>query len=300
MPTNSLEHGREKITVQGFWSGQPLTDLHWACLRSFLKLGHQFTLYSYEPLAVPQGIGLQDANAIVPAHEVFFFDNRETHTRDIAPFADYFRLRLLYQLGGWYCDVDTVCLSSQFPTARRVWARQCPELDPDSVSNGQLFFEKGDPFVLRLLERCDRLRRNIPRRESLGPMLLSSLVKELHLPRDMSGTAATFYPIRWVEVFTLWLPEFREEVEERVAGATFLPIFQSFPLYIGLDPLKGPPEGSYLACLLAEFLPDLMGPRHDAEDVRRLTRRWLQSSGSWAIDWLTAIHGPGILARLAL
>jgi hypothetical protein len=79
-----------------------------------------------------------------------------------------------------------------------------------------------------------------------------------------------------------------------------LPIFQSFPLYIGLDPLKGPPEGSYLSCLLAEFLPDLMGPRHDAEDVRRLTRRWLQSSGSWAIDWLTAIHGPGILARLAL
>jgi hypothetical protein len=125
-------------------------------------------------------------------------------------------------------------------------------------------------------------------------------VKELDLPRDMGATAAAFYPIRWIEVFMLWLPEFREEVEERIAGATFLPIFQSFPLYMGLDPLKYPPEGSYLSCLLDEFMPGLTGPRHDAKDVRRLTRRWFQGSGSWAVGWLKAMHGPGILARLAL
>jgi hypothetical protein len=275
-----------------------LTDLHRACLQSFLNQGHQFVLYSYEPIAVPQGVRLKDANQIVPADEVFFFENRETHGPDIGPFADYFRLKLLYQVGGWYCDVDTVCLSSQFPTARRVWARQCPELDPDIVGNGQLFFEKEDPFVLRLLDRCERLRKNVPRRESLGPILLSSLVKDLQLPQDMGATAESFYPIRWIEVFTLWLPEFREEVEKRIAGATFLPIFQSFPLYIGLDLRMYPPKGSYLSSLLDEFFPGLERPRYNAKEVRALTRCWLQSRGSWGVDWLKALHGPDILSRL--
>ena len=288
----------EQVTVQGFWSGRPLTPLHWACLRSFLHLGYQFAVYSYDPLTVPAGIRLEDANAIVPSRDVFYFENRETRSRDIAPFADYFRLRLLYEVGGWYCDIDTVCLSPHLPPGPRVWARQCPELDRDSISNGQLFFEKTDPLVLTLLERCDRIRRNLPRRESLGPMLLSAVIKEHRLPQDMGATASTFYPIRWVEVFMLWLPEFRDMVEQRVAGAIFLPLFQSFPEYIGLEAGRLPPEGSYLSCLLRRFVPECTGPRHDASDVRRLTWRWLRGSGSWAVDWLTTLHGPRILARL--
>lgn len=286
--------------VQGFWTGPPLTPLHWACLRSFVNCGHQFVLYSYETLAAPEGVCVKDARQIISEEEIFYFDNPETRTRDIAPFADYFRLRLLHDVGGWYCDVDTVCLSSRLPAGPRVWARQCPELNLDSVSNGQLFFEKGDPLVVALLEECEKRLSHIERRESLGPLLISSVLKAWNLPRDMGATAATFYPIRWIEVFMLWLPEFRVAVEERLKGAAFLPLYQSFPVYIGLDPQKRPPAGSYLSSLLNSFEPEAADQGQDADDVRALTRRWFHSQGSWAVEWLTAIHGPGIVARLGL
>jgi hypothetical protein len=288
------------ITIRGFWTGPPLTNLHRACLRSFLCLGHKFILYSYDPLVLPEGICLQDANQIVPKEEIFYYDNKLTQKSDIAPFADYFRLRLLHKIGGWYCDVDTVCLSSHLPRGPRVWARQCPEFVADSVSNGQLFFEKNDPLILILLEKCESLLSNISKRETLGPPLISSVLRELDLPCDMGATAATFYPIRWIEIFKLWLPEFTQEVEERVKGAVFLPVYQSFPLYVGLDPEKLPPEGSYLSKLLEKFVPESVGVRYSAEEVRELTKRWFKSNGSWAIDWLTSIREPNTISQLLL
>src|SRR5207237_1081792 len=125
----------EGVHIQGFWSGPPLTYLLQACLRSFLRCGHQFTVYSYGPVAVPHGALVPDANQIVPERDVFYFQNPETHQPDIAPFADYFRMKLLADLGGWYCDIDTVCLSKTLPVGPRIWARQCPEFGLDSVNN---------------------------------------------------------------------------------------------------------------------------------------------------------------------
>jgi len=277
--------------VQGFWLGPPLSDIHRACLRSFVRSGHQFKLYCYEPVSVPMGVDLEDACIIVPRNQIFYFKNDATQRTDIAPFADYFRLKLLYEIGGWYCDIDTICLTSQLPVASRVWANQCPELKNDSVGNSQLFFQKGDPILQILLDKC---RANIPRlirRESLGPTLLTSTLQELGLPKDMSTNVDAFYPIRWVEIFKLWLPEFSDEVEHRVKFSTFLPVYQSFPLYVGFDPYKNPPRGSYLSKLLDRLLLDTKATRHEADFLRRLTGRWLKSN-IWAIEWLDSINAP--------
>jgi hypothetical protein len=248
-------------------------------------------LYSYESFSVPTGVRLEDANKIVPKKEIFYFENNTTQTRDIAPFADYFRLKLLYQAGGWYCDVDTVCLSSEFPVGPRVWASQCPELkEKDSVNNDLLFFERKDPLLQIMLERCRDIMPRLKRRETLGPILLTSVLQEMGLPKDMLARPETFHPIRWVEAFKLWLPEFVDEIEDRIKFATFLALYQSFPLYVGFDPYKRPPRGSYLSKLLHKFVPELTGVEHEADDVRRLTSRWLRSN-IWAMEWLDSING---------
>ena len=288
------------MRVQGFWSGPPLTPLHVACLRSFIEMGHQFELYSYDRLEVPEGVFLSDAASVVPADEVFLFHNSITGAGDIAPFADYFRLRLLYELGGWYCDVDTLCLSPRFPSGPRIWARQCPEFERDSVSNGQLFFEKHDPLVLTLVKRCEAIGRQPQRRESLGPILFTAVVKELNLAPDTGATTEMFYPIRWIEIFKLWLPEFRDEVARRLSGATFLPLYQSFPAYIGLDPRLLPPEGSYLSEVMQRLAPEYTGVRQPAGAVREATRRWFDANREWALDWLVSIQGPAVLTQLSL
>jgi hypothetical protein len=298
--------GNLMATIQGFWSGPPLPPVSWACLRSFLAAGHRFTLYSYDPLPVPQGIVVKDACEILPRSSIFYFQNRLTQRSDIAPFADYFRLKLLAEQGGWYCDVDTVCLSSKLPIGARIWARQAPEHDASSVSNGQLYFEPGDPLVIELLRRCESklslwsklLFSRIKNRNSLGPDLISSVLAEWGLPLDMCATTQTFYPIRWVEIFKLWLPEFIEEVEERLIGAVFLPLYQSFPLHLGLDPYKLPPKGSYLATLLDKFSPELGGARHTAAEVRVATRKWFKSQGPSEERWLNSIRDPNVLDKL--
>jgi len=219
---------------------------------------------------------------------------------DIAPFADYFRLKLLADNGGWYCDIDTVCLSSELPSGKRVWARQAPESDVDSVSNGQLYFEPHDKVAKALLRRCESQISKIKRRESLGPVLISSVVKEMGLPGDMFATTQTFYPIRWIEIFKLWLPEFREEVEERTIGAVFLPIYQSFPTYIGLDLSKGAPRDSYLARFVGKFAPERQATPYSVDEVRQAIRRWFKLNASWAIKWLVSIRGHDVLAKLSL
>jgi hypothetical protein len=131
-------------------------------------------------------------------------------------------------------------------------------------------------------------------------MLISSVLTELGLPRDMGATADTFYPIRWIEIFKLWLPEYRDEVHERIEGATFLPVYQSFPKYLGLDPGKGPPDGSYLADLVMSLAPDENAVPCRADEVRDATRRWFESNGAWAVNWLASIHGPEVLTKLGL
>jgi len=283
---------------QGFWSGRDLSLINRACLRSFIAAGHTFDLYSYDTLSVPDGVSLRNAAEIVPRSELFLFDNPNTGRPDVAPFADYFRLRLLANRGGWYCDVDTVCLSSTVPTRGRIWAQAAPEFERGTIGNGEIHFDVDDPLCRVLLERAEAARDRIERRETLGPVLFSSVIAERGLPRASGASTPVLYPIRWVEVFKLWLPEFLEEVERRLAGAWFLPVYQSFPQYLQLDETLLPPDGSYLRNLISTFASDPGGPAHDPRAIREATRRWLIANNGWAIPWLYSISGPQSLAKL--
>ena len=63
----------DNLVVQGFWTG-PFTTMEWLCAKSFMANGHEFHLYSYEPIeGVPDGVVLKDACEIVPQSEVATF-----------------------------------------------------------------------------------------------------------------------------------------------------------------------------------------------------------------------------------
>lgn len=279
--------------VQGFWHGDPLTPLHWACLRSFLRCGIQFDLYSYQSLDVPEGVRLRDASEVISASSLLTFRNPATGRPDAAPFADYFRLKLLHERGGWWCDVDTVARSGLLPVGDCVWARQAPEYRPDSVSNGQIFFMAGHPILERLIREAEIAIADLATRETLGPELFTRVIGELGLPRDMNATADEFYPIRYVEIFKLWLPEFRDEVELRTSESTFVPLYQSYPLRLGIGLDKGPPRGSYLDGIMREHARDLAWEPHDGEVFRKTVRAWLIGRPDSALHRLRTVS-PGI------
>lgn len=92
--------------IQSLWVNGSLNSLQQLCIRSYLDNGHEFHLYTYNlQMNVPSGTILKQADAIIPQKDVFFDDRA-----GLCSFADLFRYELLYQLGGWWVDMDQVCL----------------------------------------------------------------------------------------------------------------------------------------------------------------------------------------------
>jgi hypothetical protein len=76
------------------------------CIKSFIAHGHEFHLYTYNrEINAPEGAVIQDANEILPEGRIFF-DDRGT----VCAFSDMFRYVLLYERGGWWVDMDIICL----------------------------------------------------------------------------------------------------------------------------------------------------------------------------------------------
>ncbi|WP_080903093.1 glycosyltransferase [Parabacteroides sp. Marseille-P3160] len=92
--------------VQSLWIGNHLSVMELLCINSYIKNGHEFHLYVYDrQISIPQYAVLYDANEIIPEENIFL-DSRGS----VASFADWFRYKLLYEKGGWWVDMDTVCL----------------------------------------------------------------------------------------------------------------------------------------------------------------------------------------------
>ncbi|WP_104692915.1 glycosyltransferase [Helicobacter pametensis] len=112
--------------VQSFWYSKDegcnyLSSIELLCIASYLAHGHEFHLYTYTPNDASmhflqeqlkecknyENFVLKNACEILPKSEIFFDDRGSV---GIAAFSDYFRFQLLYQKGGWWVDMDTICL----------------------------------------------------------------------------------------------------------------------------------------------------------------------------------------------
>lgn len=92
--------------IQSLWIGDSLTQIEQLCINSYQSNGHEFHLYVYDEIKdVPRNIIIKDANEIIPRSKIFL-DSRGT----VASFSDWFRYKLLFEKGGWWVDMDNICL----------------------------------------------------------------------------------------------------------------------------------------------------------------------------------------------
>lgn len=101
--------------VHALWIGDSLSVIELLCIRSFIAMGHEFHLWLYESLktALPDGLIIEDASAIISSDGVFRYRNKNQfgHGKgSYAGFSDIFRYKLLYEKGGWWTDMDVICL----------------------------------------------------------------------------------------------------------------------------------------------------------------------------------------------
>src|SRR5262245_45653005 len=101
-----MEANQNRV-VQGLWIGPELSLMEQLSIASFLENGHEYHLYVYGDVRnIPAGTSIKDGNEILPASRIFQYK----HSPSYAGFANFFRYKLLFERGGWWADVDMVCL----------------------------------------------------------------------------------------------------------------------------------------------------------------------------------------------
>ncbi|HEB62197.1 MAG TPA: hypothetical protein ENI82_03500 [Bacteroidetes bacterium] len=104
-------------TINSLWIGNELENLELLTLHSFIAHGHIFQLWTYSKdfKNLPKGVVLCDANKIIPQDKIFKYKyggKKGLGKGSYAGFADIFRFKLLYEIGGWWVDMDVTCLKA--------------------------------------------------------------------------------------------------------------------------------------------------------------------------------------------
>ena len=103
------------MNINFLWIGNKLNKNGQLALKSFLNHGHQPVLWAYDTKCqnVPDGVQIEDAGQILHPSKIFVYKNNgDCRTGSYGGFSDIFRYHLLYKVGGWYCDMDVVCLKN--------------------------------------------------------------------------------------------------------------------------------------------------------------------------------------------
>lgn len=201
--------------IQSLWIGDPLTNLEKLCIQSFLDHGHEFHLYVYDDVqGIPEGATIKDGNKILPASNIFRHHRRGSY----APFSDWFRYTLLYQHGGFWVDMDVVCIKPFDFDDDIVFGCTADEyLKHAGIANSIMAFPKGHEVLAKMVTVCrdpnaevpwgdERVRtekkiRRLPLTKPIkfsygefGPKLLGNVVRHYKLTNKTLPFTA-FYPI---------------------------------------------------------------------------------------------------------
>jgi mannosyltransferase OCH1-like enzyme len=160
-------------TIQGLWIGDALSTMERLSIASFLAHGHEFELYTYGPLrGVPEGTRLRDAAEILAADRVF----RYRAVPSVAGFANDFRYKLLLERGGWWVDLDSVCLGPFDFDEEFVFAAEAGRSGEQVPTNGFLKAPAGSAVMRELWQRCQAKDPSRITWGETGPRLLRDVL----------------------------------------------------------------------------------------------------------------------------
>jgi hypothetical protein len=185
-----------RTPIQSLWIGSGLSAMEQLCIRSFLANGHEFHLYTYQPMeGIPEGTIHRDGNEILPASMVF----RDRDIESFSGFADLFRYKLLLERGGWWVDMDIVCLRPLPDPDEYAFALE----NANFLGNCVLFSPAGSAPLEYV---WDVARKKEPAKLAwceIGPPLVQDAVNRFGLQRSVMPPPA-FCPVpssRWYDTF---------------------------------------------------------------------------------------------------
>jgi hypothetical protein len=267
-----------------FWHGAELSATEGACMRSFLQRGHELHVFTYAPVSLPAGAIAEDAADILP------FDTYFSFLDSPSPFSNIFRYKLLLERGGWWVDTDVVCLRYHVPACDYYWAFQ-DRFEDNGINGAILKFPAGDARCEKLLKLSLDRAAQLSRWGQLGPQLLTEVLTNDH-PEGLAGATKDAYPIRWVETYFAWLPEFAAAIDERCKEASFLHLWHRMFSEMGIQIRRRPPSGSFLEQLCHSLGEPLGAPPDDILGTRRAVAKYLNRE--WNLNHLSECLGKNL------
>lgn len=195
--------------IQMLWVRGDLSRLELLSVRSFLAHGHPVHLYSYDPPAnLPAGVAVLDAAEIVPLRLAPSRLADPFTGGSLASFADHFRYTLLAAHGGWWSDLDVVCLRPwRFPTSALTASTE--EFGYGRKANNfVLRFPASHPIMLACQAHTSALDLSQVGIDRTGPLLLNRIMEEQGF-RDLMQPPEVFAPVPWNASFQLVRPLWR-------------------------------------------------------------------------------------------
>lgn len=181
--------------IQSLWIGNNLSNNELLCVNSYLANNGSFYLYCYEEIKnLPKGVTVLDANSIIEESNIF-----KDSAGSYGSFADWFRAKMLYMNGGWWVDMDSVCLQKfNFSQEFCISSERSRINKQQNINNGFLKFPAGNKVIERLIINIEkRIKENelvewgtlgvflFKRIINLYPELLEYVVKpEVFCPLD--------------------------------------------------------------------------------------------------------------------
>jgi hypothetical protein len=182
--------------IQSLWIGKQLSKVEQLCIQSFLDHEHPFHLYTYGKIDnVPAGAQVFDAGTIIGEDKIFRFENG-WGKGSVSGFADLFRLLMLQKNGGWWVDMDIVCIKP-FTFKQDTVICSSNEGEYGSLANNCVIkAPKNSALIKYCLDELAKTDLKKMTFGSAGPFLFQKAVKDLQI-EDQIVAYQCFNPISW-------------------------------------------------------------------------------------------------------
>lgn len=194
--------------VQGLWIGDSLGIFEQLCIISFMRKGHVFHLYSYGGLkGVPKGCILKDASEILPKEEIFYYSEKQSLSGKRTPvaFSNMFRYKMLYDKGGYWVDMDMICMKPFNFTEDYVFSSERGQGGEQTVNAGVIKCPVGSNFALYCYNVCVQKDKTQIKWGELGPSLVQDGIRHYGLGKFVKSPE-TFCPIGYDQINSLLDP----------------------------------------------------------------------------------------------
>jgi mannosyltransferase OCH1-like enzyme len=245
-----------QVIIQGLWIGERLSTMGVLSIRSFQAHGAEYHLYTYDDLPnVPEGVVLKDAAKILPQERLPSIQ-QGPRNETWAAASDVFRYHLLHQRGGWWCDLDVICLKPfDFDREPLFCSEKASDwYRPWGINTCVIRTAVNSPVMAECIRRARAIRQDKIEWGALGPALLSSVVFRYWAPRMLLRGRLIYSYIERTHIFQPichW--EATEVVQEEkswdLSRSYAVHLYNELWLRAGLDP-----DAQYLDGCLYERL----------------------------------------------